>query len=166
MTFRSNRDGGTAKRGGRRSVEFVPHPHTGKSVEDLRLHKTSGCYCRIADGKTRRYYPCRGPRGVAYLRRAVFDHLCWMEGREPETTETLIVTKPGHDDFGAEVPTVGSFDENGNPVGVTRINQADLAAYVRGGKKGVEKRGGGEREKGSPISPRAPGNAPRNNSRG
>ena len=83
------------RKGRRRPVEFVEHPQTARPIDGLREHKPSGIYYRIAeDGKSRVYFKRQGFQGIDYLRRAIFEHECWRAGKDPDETETLIVTKP------------------------------------------------------------------------
>ncbi len=119
-----------SRRGNRRPVDYVKHPETGEPVEGLRLHKPSGRYYHI-ENSSRDYYKPNGLKGVAYLRRAIFEHLCWLNGRDPDETETLIVTKPAFDMFGQEVGTIGTLSADGQAINVTHIHPDDLAAYVR-----------------------------------
>ncbi len=121
------RENTSSRRGNRRPVEYVKHPDIGEAVEGLRSHKTSGRCYRI-DNNSRTYYKPNGLKGVAYLRRAVFEHLCWLNGREPDETETLIVTKPAFDMFGQEVGTIGTLDADGQAINVTHIRSHTIWA--------------------------------------
>jgi integrase len=120
----------SVRRGNRRPVDYVKNPDTGEPVEGLRLHKSSGRCYRIEDN-SRCYYRPNGLKGVAYLRRAVFEHLCWLSGRDPDETETLIVTKPAFDMFGQQVGTIGTLSADGQAINITHIHPDDIAAYVR-----------------------------------
>ncbi len=91
-------------KGNRRPVEFVRDPDSNAIVEGLRVHKTTDRYYRIEDGKKRIYYPKHGLTGVAYLRRATFEHRGNAEGRESPTTDFIHVIEPAYDDFGREIP--------------------------------------------------------------
>ncbi len=120
------------RKGGRRPVAFVESPDTGLAIQGLRVHKPTGRYYRIADdAKSRHYYPKAGRVGLAYLRRSIYEHECWQNGQSPTDSVQIIVTEPAHDDFGSELPVVGTFDDDGNPVNVMYVGKSDIAAYVR-----------------------------------
>jgi len=119
------------KKGNRQPVEFVNHPDTDQPVNGLRLHKSSQTYYRIEDRKKRYYYKKNGLKGVAYLRRAVFEHECWIEGSDPTTTLEIEVNHPTYDSFGVEISPIGTVAEDGRLISIQYISPEDLAAYVR-----------------------------------
>ncbi len=120
------------RKGGRQPVAFVTHPDTGVAVSGLRVHKASTRYYRIAeDKKTRHFYPKAGRVGLAYLRRAIYEHECYQNGLAPSDVLGVRVTKPIYDEFGSELPVVGTFDNKGNAVNVIQIGRDSLAEYFR-----------------------------------
>ncbi len=126
-------NGRNGKRKGRRNpVEFVKHPDTDLEIDGLRYHKSTGTFYRIADdGKSRDYYRKNGLKGIAYLRRAIYEHECWQNGNAPTDTIPIPATAPAYDDFGAEIPPVATLDENGRQDLIRYISKDDLAAYIR-----------------------------------
>jgi integrase len=131
MTKREKTKHPTKRKGGRQPVAFVIHPDTGQPVSGLRIHKSTGSYYRIeADKKSRHYYKKSGRVGLAYQRRAIYEHECWQLGQEPTDIVAVNVTG-GRDDFGDPVPRIATFDDAGNPVNVTYLSKEDMAAYFR-----------------------------------
>jgi len=127
-----NANGNGKKKGRRNPVQLVKHPDTDREIENFRQHKTSGRYYRIEpDGKARHYYLKNGLKGIAYLRRAIYEHECWLNGREPTDTISIPVAAPAYDDFGTEIPTVATLDENGKHELVRYVSKEDLAVYFR-----------------------------------
>ncbi len=117
--------------GGRQPVAFVLHPDTGVPVEGLRIHKASGRYYRIAEDKrTRHFYLKTGRVGLAYLRRAIYEHECWIQGQTPTDVINIRVTKPVYDEFGEPLPVVATFDANGG-INAIQIGRDSLAEFVR-----------------------------------
>lgn len=132
MTKTQPTKGSKKGKGGRKKVAFVEHPDTGLAVQGLRIHKSSSRYYRIIDGKKdRHYYPKDGRKGLSYLRRAIYEHLCHREGQAPEDSFQVVVTEPAHDDWGDEIPVIGSFDDIGRPVNIVYVGKRDLAMHVR-----------------------------------
>ncbi len=120
------------RKGSRQPVQFVRHPDTDLDIDGLRLHKSTGSYYRIAsDGKSRVYYKKNGLKGIAYLRRAIYEHECWQNGNTPTDTIEIPVTAPAFDDFGAEIPAVATLEEDGTANLIRYISKDDLAAYFR-----------------------------------
>lgn len=132
MTKTQRPKGSKKRKGGRQPVAFIEHPDTGVAVQGLRVHKSTCRYYRIADDNvTRHYYLKAGRVGLAYLRRAIYEHECYQKGQAPTDSVEVVITEPSHDDFGEELPAVASFDSDGNPVNVRYVGKADLAAFVR-----------------------------------
>jgi len=132
---------GTGKRKGRQPVEYVKDPDTDNPVDGLRFHKATGLYYRIDPKKPHEkraktvYYPKHGLAGVAYLRRAIFEHDCHVKGIDPAPTVTYIQTDnpiPVYDK-GQVVDTVSvtMFDEAGNLKTVLPVQKSDLVRYFR-----------------------------------
>ena len=132
MTKTQRPKNGKKRKGGRQPVAYVEHPDMGVSVDGLRVHKSTGRYYRINDDKVgRHYYPKSGRIGLAYLRRAIFEHTCWLNGQEPTDSVQVRAAEPAHDEFGAELPVDATFDADGRAVNVTQIGRAQLVAYFR-----------------------------------
>jgi|CXWL01.1.fsa_nt_gi integrase len=117
--------------GGRKPVEFVKHPDTDQPVAGLRSHKSSGRYYRIENGKDRFHYKKKGLKGIAYLRRAIYEHECWSTGSEPTSYVEVVARQPAYNDFGTEIPVIGTFTDDGRAVNVYQVGKEDLAAYFR-----------------------------------
>lgn len=88
-------------RGHRQPVEFARHPDTGSPVDGLRFHKATGLYYRIEPKRPNEkraktcYYPQHGLKGVAYLRRAIFEHECHCKGLAPiPALEAIPIERP------------------------------------------------------------------------
>ncbi len=118
------------RRGGRHPVSFVMDPETEQPIDGLRYHKSSGRYYRIESNK-RIHYKRNGLAGVAYLRRAIFEHQCWRTGTEPPTTEFIPITEPAHDQFGGEINPVATVDENGLLISGMYVPLHDIYKWVR-----------------------------------
>ncbi len=132
MTKTQRPKGSKKRTGGRQPVAFVTHPDTGLPVKDLRMHKSSASYYRIADDKISRHrYHKNGRVGLAYLRRAIFEHECWQNGLAPTDSIQVVITDPAHDDFGTELPATATFDADGNPVNVRYMGITDMYAWAR-----------------------------------
>lgn len=132
MTKTQPNKSGKKRKGGRKAVAFVEHPDTGLAVQGLRIHKSTGRYYRIeADKKTRHYYPKQGRTGLAYLRRAIYEHECHLAGSEPTTSVRVRSTEQAYDEYGEPLLPVATFDEQGNAINAFEIGKADIANYVR-----------------------------------
>ena len=95
MTKTQRPKGSKKRKGGRLPVAFVEHPDTGEAVQGLRIHKSTGRYYRIGDDKkSRHHYLKSGRVGLAYLRRAIYEHECWQQGQEPSDRTSLPLSNP------------------------------------------------------------------------
>jgi integrase len=147
MPIMSTQPNGNGRRKGtRRPVEYVKHPDTDVIVDGLRYHKGSGMYYRIeakgSDEKRAKnhYYPTRGLKGVAYLRRAIFEHQCHQQGQAVPTMDFIPVDVPIplYDTatesrvIGQAVSYVTLYDERtGEAKSALPVSKGDLARYFR-----------------------------------
>lgn len=132
MTKTQRPKGSKKRKGGRQPVVFVVHPDSGVVVQELRVHKSTGRYYRIGDDKVNRHYYAKvGRVGLAYLRRAIYEHECWQNGQAPTDSIPIRVTEYAHDDFGTELPVTATFDDDGRAVNVRYMGRDDIAAFVR-----------------------------------
>lgn len=111
------------RKGGRQPVQLVKHPDSEAEIEGLRCHKTTNTYYRIGDdGKARVYYKRQGRKGIDYLRRAIYEHICWLNGNTPTDTISVPSTNPAYDVYGAEI--MSQPDD-------VYISKDDLGKYIR-----------------------------------
>lgn len=114
----------------RKAVTYVLNPDTQEPVDGLRFNKPSRRYYRIADDhKNRHFYSKNGLKGLAYHRRAIFEHECHVKGHSPSETASVQLTRPAFDQFGTEVLTKATLDEHGNHVNIADHNLDDLADF-------------------------------------
>lgn len=119
---------GKKRKGGRRPVKFVEHPDTGEPIVDLR-HKTDGRFYRIEDGK-RHFYAPNGRKGLDYLRRSIYEHECWRQGREPTDVTRIEINHPQYNEFG-DVYAPSILTSIDDPTRRLQISKEDLANYFR-----------------------------------
>ena len=102
---------------------------------DPCVEEPSSSHGRLFDGDPPSCRSCGcGPRDILGTDEAAAIHRFrrWQSKKaEPSDAYQLPTTTPVHDQFGTEIPLVGTFDDAGNPINVQYVSKAAVAAHFR-----------------------------------